>query len=101
MSELRVRGTSLEPADHRGRKVPATTRWSNLSLRVVSSLVLAPLALVTSYFGGWSFTLFWTIAALIVLTEWLLLVLGRDPLARFPWSFTELLWIGVGIVYAG
>src|SRR5207237_1242875 len=28
-------------------------------------------------------------------------VLGRDPLATFPWGHTQLLWIGAGIVYAG
>src|SRR5438034_1289314 len=97
-----VRGTSVEPADHRGSAVaPTAARWSNLSLRVVSSLVLAPLALITAYLGGWSFALFWGVAALIVLSEWMLLVLGRNPLATFPWGRTQLLWIGAGIVYAG
>jgi len=51
---------------------------SNLALRVVSSLVLAPLAIVTAYFGGVVFTLFWTAAALVVFWEWQTLVCGHD-----------------------
>lgn len=51
---------------------------SNLVLRVVSSLVLAPLALVAAYFGGLVFIVFWTAAALIVFWEWQTLVCAHD-----------------------
>jgi phosphatidate cytidylyltransferase len=43
---------------------------SDLGLRVVSSLVLAPLALGAAYLGGWMFAAFWGIAAIGVLVEW-------------------------------
>ena len=32
---------------------------SNLALRIVSAIVLAPLALLAAYLGGWPFALFW------------------------------------------
>ncbi len=49
---------------------------SNLALRVVSALVLAPLALLTAYLGDWPFALFWGLAAVAVLWEWTTLVVG-------------------------
>jgi phosphatidate cytidylyltransferase len=51
---------------------------SNLALRVVSSAVLAPLAIAATYFGGPAFVLFWAIAALGVLWEWQTLVCAHD-----------------------
>ena len=61
---------------------------SNLTLRVVSAAVLAPLALFATYLGGWPFALFWVAAALAVLWEWIKLVVGPG-------------WIVAGIAYAG
>ena len=55
-----------------GVAVPA----NNLALRVVSAAVLAPLALLTAYLGGWPFALFWALAAIAVLWEWTTLVAG-------------------------
>ena len=49
---------------------------SNLALRVLSAVVLAPLALLTAYLGDWPFALFWGAAALAVLWEWITLVVG-------------------------
>jgi phosphatidate cytidylyltransferase len=43
---------------------------SELLLRVCSALVLAPLAIVTAYVGGWWFAAFWGIAALGTFWEW-------------------------------
>jgi phosphatidate cytidylyltransferase len=51
---------------------------NNLLLRVISAAVLAPLALVAAYIGGLPFALFWGIAALVVLWEWLTLVVGAN-----------------------
>jgi len=51
---------------------------SNLTLRLISSLVLAPLAIAAAYAGGLVFVAFWTIAALIVLWEWDALVCAHD-----------------------
>lgn len=49
---------------------------SNLLLRVVSAVLLAPLALATAYFGGWPFALFWTVASVAVVWEWLAVAAG-------------------------
>ena len=49
---------------------------NNLVLRVLSAVVLAPLALGTAYVGSWPFALFWTLAALAVLWEWTKLAAG-------------------------
>ena len=61
---------------------------NNLALRVASALVMAPLALLAAYLGGWVFALFWAAAALAVLWEWTALVKGP-------------LWIVAGTFYAG
>ena len=47
---------------------------SNLALRVLSALVLAPVELLTAWVGDWPFALFWIVAALAVLWEWSALV---------------------------
>lgn len=49
---------------------------NNLVLRIVSAIVLAPLALVAAYLDGWPFALFWGLAAVAVLWEWTALVAG-------------------------
>jgi phosphatidate cytidylyltransferase len=49
-----------------------------LALRVVSAIVLAPLAIGVAYIGGWPFALFWGAAAIGVLWEWTSLVAGAD-----------------------
>ena len=49
-----------------------------LLLRVLSALVLAPLALAIAYIGGWLFAIFWLIASIIVLAEWMTLVAAED-----------------------
>jgi phosphatidate cytidylyltransferase len=43
---------------------------SELALRIVSAAVLAPLAVVTAYLGGWPFVIFWTLAAGGIVWEW-------------------------------
>ena len=58
--------------------LPILAGRSNLALRVVSSLVLAPLAIGAAWFGGVVFVGFWLIAALLVLWEWQTLVCGHD-----------------------
>lgn len=58
--------------------------WSDLSIRIVSALVMAGAALVTAWWGGALFVLFWFLAAAAVLCEWLFLIAAgrRDwPLA--------------------
>ena len=51
---------------------------SNLVLRIVSSLVLAPAAIAAAYFGGVVFIIFWAAAALVVFWEWQTLVCAHD-----------------------
>ena len=69
-----------------GRTVSAPA--NNLVLRVISAVVLAPVAIYAAYLGGWPFTVFWAAAALAVLWEWISLVTGLG-------------WIIAGIGYAG
>jgi phosphatidate cytidylyltransferase len=61
-----------------------------LLTRILSALVLAPIAVAAVYFGGLPFTLFWVAAALVVLWEWIKLV---GDARRYGWI------IG-GITYA-
>ena len=60
---------------------------SNLTLRIVSAAVLAPVAVFAAYLGGWPFAVFWGAAALAVLWEWIALVKGAG-------------WIVAGVGYA-
>lgn len=60
----------------KSEKISPPTSASNLALRVISAAVLAPLAFLAAYFGGWPFALFWCAAALAVLWEWIALVAG-------------------------
>jgi phosphatidate cytidylyltransferase len=50
---------------------------SELTLRVVSSAVLAPVAVGLAYVGGWPFFAFWAIAACGIFWEWRAIL--RDP----------------------
>lgn len=54
------------------------TAGSTLALRVLSALVLAPLALAAAYWGGSIFLAFWAIAALGVLWEWDSIIQAQD-----------------------
>jgi phosphatidate cytidylyltransferase len=51
---------------------------ANTFVRILSALVLAPLALAAAWYGDWPFTLFWLIAALAVLWEWTTIVVGKE-----------------------
>lgn len=66
------------PAEYRDLPIEVMRGRSNLAQRVVSSLVLAPLAIGAAYFGGPPFLAFWVLAALGVLWEWDRLVCGQD-----------------------
>lgn len=56
---------------------------NNLTLRIASAAVMAPLALWAAYIGGWPFALFWALAAIAVLWEWITLVAGRHNRLMF------------------
>lgn len=57
----------------------------NLALRVASAVVLAPLAVGAAYVGGWLFVLFWAIAAVVVLWEWIGVTAGGGASDRAIW----------------
>ena len=71
---------------------------SNLTLRIVSSAVMAPVAIGIAWLGGWPFVLFWAAAACIVLWEWTRLV-TRSGRAESYGSFFA--WMTAGLFYAG
>jgi phosphatidate cytidylyltransferase len=84
-----VAGT--QPAEPNSSGLAALPGRSNLALRVLSSLVLAPLAIVAAYLGGNVFIAFWTLAALAVLWEWDTLVCADDRGAVLVTSVVALL----------
>ena len=55
---------------------------AELVLRVVSALVLAPLALGAVILGGWAFVVFWSLAAIGVYWEWTRFIFGAAGLLR-------------------
>jgi len=66
----------VDPA--KSSDTPLLLGRSNLLIRVLSSLVLVPVAVGAAYAGGLVFTVFWTIAALCVIWEWDTLVCAQD-----------------------
>ena len=75
-------------------KLDAPAGPGNLVLRILSAVVLAPLALAAAYEGSWAFAAFWILAALLVLWEWIKLIAGAGHL----WMFTS---CGTAVVLAG
>jgi phosphatidate cytidylyltransferase len=67
----------------------------NLSLRILSALVLAPLAVAAAYAGNWPFAIFWILAALLVLWEWIKLIAGAGHLLMFSSCGTALVVAGL------
>jgi len=80
-----VSGSEPSPV---AKLAPAGT--SNLALRILSALVLAPLAIAAAYAGNWPFAIFWTLAALLVLWEWIKLIAGAGHLLMFSSCATAL-----------
>jgi phosphatidate cytidylyltransferase len=64
-----------DPANPPGTIMPGR---GELTLRVCSALVLVPLAVGTAYLGGWTFAVFWSLAAVGVFWEWSTLVAGDE-----------------------
>jgi phosphatidate cytidylyltransferase len=69
---------------------------SNLALRIISALVLAPIALAAVCFGGWPFAAFWSAAAIAVLWEWSTMVRQARPLP----ASEQVAWLAAGVCYA-
>jgi phosphatidate cytidylyltransferase len=70
---------------------------SNLTLRIVSSAVLAPVAIAIAWIGGIVFVAFWAIAACIVLWEWSRLVAHARASQSHAGFFG---WMVAGLIYA-
>jgi phosphatidate cytidylyltransferase len=69
------------------------TGGDNLSVRLASSLVLAPLALAAAWVGGGIFIAVWAAAALIIAWEWIKLVTpARDPT---PWRIAGAIYAAI------
>jgi phosphatidate cytidylyltransferase len=84
-----------DPASPSGTVTPS---GAELTLRVCSALVLAPLAIGTAYIGGWPFVIFWSLAAIGVFWEWSSLVAGE---ARRPVLIVGGAALVVSVVLAG
>jgi phosphatidate cytidylyltransferase len=78
---------------------PQSAGFSNLILRVISSVVLAPVAIAVAWMGGVPFVVFWTVAASIVLWEWSALVKNSSQEDQSLGWFAG--WMVAGLVYAG
>ncbi len=87
------------PIGHPDRTEASDAR-SNLRLRILASLVLAPLALALAVWGGWPFAAFWVLAGGIVFWEWINLTTGGRAFAPAQWSARHWRWALAGAVYA-
>lgn len=58
------------PAQRSAEAGAGVSRADNLILRVLSALVLAPLAIAVALIGGWPFVAFWALAATGIVIEW-------------------------------
>jgi len=81
----RVSQAGAEPGPSR-----TEARSGNLALRVLSALVMAPVAIAAVWMGSWVFALFWLGAALLVLWEWIHLVAGPRHTLMFSASASAL-----------
>ncbi|MGY6707843.1 MAG: phosphatidate cytidylyltransferase [Rhizobiaceae bacterium] len=87
-----------DPGSPPGRDTPAGP--SNLRLRIMSALVLIPLALLVTWLGGLVFRIFVAIVALAMIYEWLTITAGRDW-GRSHWLTSGLLAGIVLLLVAG
>jgi phosphatidate cytidylyltransferase len=71
-----VNVTGMDPAEP--SRAPVLAGRSNLAIRILSSLVMAPLAIGAAYYGDIVFTVFWMVVAICVIWEWDTLVCAHD-----------------------
>ena len=89
-----------------GEAVPAALAEQgsrNLVMRVAAAAVLAPLAIVIAYAGGWLWLGFVTLAAIGLYVEWLTIVGARTPrvtAAGVMALFGAAVWLGLGRIGA-
>lgn len=85
-----------DPGAGAGQQRPSGS--SNLRLRVLSALVLIPLALLLTWIGGLAFRIFVGLVAVAIIYEWLTITAGRDW-GRMHWTIAGLL-AGVMVLLA-
>ena len=49
---------------------PKPAPSQELTTRVLSAIVMIAVALLTAYWGGWPFALFWLAAGIAIMVEW-------------------------------
>src|SRR4051812_16771799 len=69
---------------------------SNLALRVMAALVLAPLAIAAAWFGGWFWIGLATITVVGLFGEWLMIV-GNLRRPALLWGFLSLAAAGFSL----
>ncbi|MCW3475226.1 phosphatidate cytidylyltransferase [Limobrevibacterium gyesilva] len=68
------------------RKTPGGMRWGDLSKRVVSAAVLAPLALLCLWAGGWPWSVLIALATIGMAGEWRRMCRHRPATANAWWA---------------
>ena len=74
--------------------------WTNLGLRALSAAVLAPLALVCVWFGGWSFLILMAVSVALLTIEWGEMCDKETPI-RAAAVISAAILIGVFATYLG
>ncbi len=69
---------------------------SNLAMRVMAALVLAPLAMAAAYFGGWFWSGLVTLTIVGLFGEWMLIIGNLSRPALF-WGFLALAAAGLAV----
>lgn len=69
---------------------PKQTKMSDLRLRLVSAVILGPLVLLITFWGGLAFAILVLVAALLFLWEWMSITGTRDALLPAALSFLTL-----------
>lgn len=77
---------------------PETGGRSNLQMRVMAALVLAPLALAAAYFGGWFWAVLVTLTVVGLFGEWMMIIGNLKPNALM-WGFAALGVAGLVLGY--
>jgi phosphatidate cytidylyltransferase len=71
---------------------------SNLQMRIMAALVLAPLALAAAWFGGWFWTILVTLTVVGLFGEWMMVIGNLRPNALM-WGFAALGVAGLVLGY--
>ena len=74
--------------------------WTNLGLRALSAAILAPLALVCVWFGGWAFLILMAVSVALLTIEWGEMCDKETPIRAAAVISTAIL-IGVFATYLG